>query len=109
MTTPKRAVIFASVVILVAIELNILFPASDGWGCIGLLMAKHGGVEKNRPKLIESFRMQRADGGDLAVHFHQPVVASSETPSAKMRRAFTIRSATTRSEAEAIAEDCRQC
>ena len=65
-------------------QLQRTVPARDGGPDIDVLvdflMPKHADIEKNRPKLIENFRVQRADGADLAVHFHQLVAVSSETP-----------------------------
>ena len=87
-------------------QLQRTVPATDGGPAIEILvdflMPKHADIEKNRPKLIENFRVQRADGADLAVHFHQLVAVSAETPTggrntveiavcsiAKMRMTFT--------------------
>ena len=65
-------------------QLQRTVPATDGGPAIEILvdflMPKHADIEKNRPKLIENFRVQRADGADLAVHFHQLVAVSAKTP-----------------------------
>jgi hypothetical protein len=65
-------------------QLQRTVPATDGGSAIEILvdflMPKHADIEKNRPKLIENFRVQRADGADLAVHFHQLVAVSAKTP-----------------------------
>jgi len=65
-------------------QLQRTVPATDGGPAIEILvdflMPKHADIEKNRPKLIENFRVQRADGADLAVDFHQLVAVSAETP-----------------------------
>jgi len=65
-------------------QLQRTVPATDGGPAIEILvdflMPKHADIEKNRPKLIENFRVQIADGADLAVHFHQLVAVSAETP-----------------------------
>jgi len=65
-------------------QLQRTVPARDGGPDIEILvdflMPRGADIEKNRPKLIENFRVQRADGADLAVHFHQLVAVSSETP-----------------------------
>ncbi len=47
---------------------------------VDFLMPKHAIIEKNKPKLVEHFRVQRADGADLAIHFHELVAVTSLMP-----------------------------
>lgn len=58
-------------------------PAADGEGSIEVvvdfLMPKDAKVEKNRPPLIEDFRVVRADGADLANHFTEVCAISGRT------------------------------
>jgi hypothetical protein len=65
-------------------QLQRTVPARDGGPDIDVLvdflMPKEAEIEKNKPKLIENFRVQRADGADLAVHFHELVAISAEMP-----------------------------
>ena len=65
-------------------QLQRTVPARDGGPdievLVDFLMPKHAVIEKNRPKLIEHFRVQRADGADLAIHFHQMVAVTSPMP-----------------------------
>ena len=65
-------------------QLQRTVPARDGGldikVLVDFLMPKHAVIEKNRPKLIEHFRVQRADGADLAIHFHQMVAVTSPMP-----------------------------
>jgi hypothetical protein len=65
-------------------QLQRTVPAKDGGPDIDVLvdflMPKEAKIEKNKPKLIENFRVQRADGADLAVRFHEVVAVSAEMP-----------------------------
>ena len=47
---------------------------------VDFLMPKDAIIKKNRPNLVENFRVQRADGADLAIHFHELVAVSSLMP-----------------------------
>ena len=43
-------------------------------------MPKHAKLEKNKPVLIENFAVQRADGAELALHFHEMVAIDGSMP-----------------------------
>jgi hypothetical protein len=65
-------------------QLRRLVPARDGGEDIDVrvdfLMPANADIKKNKPKYIENFRVQRADGGDLATQFHQLVAIEAEMP-----------------------------
>ncbi len=65
-------------------QLRRLVPARDGGEDIDVrvdfLMPASADIKKNRPKFIENFRVQRADGADLATQFHQFVAIEAEMP-----------------------------
>ena len=59
-------------------------PALDGGSAIDVvidfLMPRHAEIEKNVPPLIRNFAVQRADGGELALKFHQIVSIEGHMP-----------------------------
>ena len=59
-------------------------PARDGGSDINVvvdfLMPRDVEIVKNTPPLISNFAVQRADGADLALKFHQMVAIDSEMP-----------------------------
>ena len=65
-------------------QLRRMVPARDGGGDIDVrvdfLMPASADIKKNKPKFIENFRVQRADGADLATQFHQLVAIEAEMP-----------------------------
>jgi len=65
-------------------QLRRVVPARDGGEDIDVrvdfLMPASADIKKNKPKFIENFRVQRADGADLATQFHQLVAVEAEMP-----------------------------
>lgn len=65
-------------------QLQRTVPARDGGPDIEILvdflMPKDAVVKKNRPKLVDDFRVLRADGADLAIHFQELVTVTSLMP-----------------------------
>jgi hypothetical protein len=65
-------------------QLRRMVPARDGGDDIDIrvdfLMPASADIKKNKPKFIENFRVQRADGADLATQFHQLVAIEAEMP-----------------------------
>lgn len=65
-------------------QLQRIVPARDGGDDIDVridfLMPASATIKKNKPKFIENFRVQRADGGDLATQFHQFTAVEAEMP-----------------------------
>ena len=59
-------------------------PARDGGldidVVVDFLMPRHAAIERNAPPLIADFAVQRADGADLALRFHQFVAIDGEMP-----------------------------
>ena len=59
-------------------------PAHDGGPAIDVvidfLMPRDAVIEKNRPPLIGDFAVQRTDGADLALRFHEMVPIDGEMP-----------------------------
>ncbi|MDE0207005.1 MAG: nucleotidyl transferase AbiEii/AbiGii toxin family protein [Candidatus Tectomicrobia bacterium] len=59
-------------------------PARDGGPSIDVvvdfLMPRHAAIERNVPPLIADFAVQRADGADLALRFHELVAIEGEMP-----------------------------
>ena len=75
---------YAQTTITREFQLQRTVPARDGGPdikvLVDFLMPKDAVIKKKRPKLVENFRVQRADGADLAVHFHELVAVSSLMP-----------------------------
>lgn len=71
-------------------QLRRLVPARDGGEAIDVrvdfLMPASADIRKNKPKFIENFRVQRADGADLATQFHQFVAVEAEMPDGGVNR-----------------------
>jgi len=65
-------------------QLQRIVPARDGGEDIDVrvdfLMPASADIKKNKPKFIENFRVQRADGADLATQFHQFAAVEAEMP-----------------------------
>jgi hypothetical protein len=47
---------------------------------VDFLMPRHAEIQKNIPRLIDEFAVQRADGADLALRFYQMVAISGSMP-----------------------------
>lgn len=71
-------------------QLRRLVPARDGGDDIDVrvdfLMPASADIKKNKPKYSENFRVQRADGADLATQFHQFVAVEAEMPDGGINR-----------------------
>lgn len=71
-------------------QLRRLVPARDGGDDIDVrvdfLMPASADIKKNKPKFIENFRVQKADGADLATQFHQLVAVEAEMPDGGMNK-----------------------
>lgn len=65
-------------------QLRRMVRARDGGDDIDVrvdfLMPASADIKKNKPKFIENFRVQKADGADLATQFHQFVAIDAEMP-----------------------------
>ena len=59
-------------------------PAGDGGPAVDVvvdfLMPRDAGFERNVPPLIDRFAVQKADGADLALRFHEMVAVSGTMP-----------------------------
>ncbi len=53
---------------------------------VDFLMPKDAKLEKNKPVLIENFAVQRADGAELALHFHEMVAIDGSMPAGGKNR-----------------------
>lgn len=65
-------------------------PATDGGAAIDVivdfLMPRDAEILNNRPPLVSEFAVQRADGADLAVRFHQLVAIEGAMPAGGRNR-----------------------
>jgi len=65
-------------------QLRRMVPARDDGADIDVrvdfLMPSSADIKKNKPKFIENFRVQKADGADLATQYHQLIAVEAEMP-----------------------------
>jgi hypothetical protein len=65
-------------------------PATDGGAPIDIivdfLMPRDAEIVKNKPPLIDNFAVQRADGAELALHFHELVAIEGLMPAGGRNR-----------------------
>lgn len=69
-------------------------PTDDGGQAVGIfvdfLMPRDAVIKKHRPPIIDDFAVQRADGADLAIHFHEFIAIEDRMPGSAGRNRVEI-------------------